>query len=294
MWVNGEFSLLWSSKKKYLPFKRNNKVPKNLWLTGIFTSSLMKFKLFYIFPLLFPAPKARGKRALFTCLFSSPYLGTSGNIAGFKVIGPCLRCWQHKAKLWAPGMQAVRLGCCHGNAAGCRSSRAPGRAHPFWAIPKPPKEASQMLPCSFPAHSRNNCRPRAMNWDCSDAHIARSRTVLHRDVTLFNWRELNGELVFSWAGKWPSASLPKARKQGPWTPGNTEFLEKGDQLLPLQVGKNMKPKQKAQVLRGSETCRAAGANWKVEAENHRMVRKISQKSVLSRLGKMINFNSVKN
>lgn len=151
-----------------------------------------------------------------------------------------------------------------------------------------------MLPCSFPAYSRNNCRPRAMNWDCSDAHITRSRTVLHRDVTLFNWRELNGEPVFSWAGKWPSASLPKARKQGPWTPENTEFLEKGDQLLPLQVGKNMKPKWKAQVLRGSETCRAAGANWKVEAENHRMVRKISQKSVLSRLGKMINFNSAKN
>lgn len=146
MWVNGEFSLLWSSKKKYLPFKRNNKVPKNLWLTGIFTSSLMKFKLFYIFPLLFPAPKARGKRALFTCLFSSPYLGTSGNIAGFKVIGPCLRCWQHKAKLWAPGMQAVRLGCCHGNAAGCRSSPAPGSAHPFWAIPKPPKKHLKCCP----------------------------------------------------------------------------------------------------------------------------------------------------
>lgn len=108
-------------------------------------------------PFFFPLQRLGGK-GLYLCLFSSPHLGTSGNIAGFKAIGPCLRYWQHKAKLWAPGMQAVRLGCCHGNAVGCRRSRAPDSAHPFWAILKPPKEASQMLPCSFPAHNRKNCR----------------------------------------------------------------------------------------------------------------------------------------
>lgn len=257
------------------PLKRNiyplKEITRYLKICGWqeFLLALSRNLNFFTFSPCFFLLQRLGGKGLYLCLFSSPHLGTSGNIAGFKAIGPCLRYWQHKAKLWAPGMQAVRLGCCHGNAVGCRRSRAPDSAHPFWAILKPPKEASQMLPCSFPAHNRKNCRPRARNWDCSNTHIPQSRTVLHRDETLFNWKELNGEPIFSWAGKWPSACLPKARKQGPRTSENTEFLEKGDQLLPLQVGKNMKPKWKAQVLRGSETCRAAGANWKVEPQKSR-------------------------
>lgn len=113
------------------PLKRNiypSKEIKSLWLMRIFTSSLMKLKPFLYFPPAFSRTKGQGDKGFIHLFifFSTPI---AGNTAGFKVIEPCLRCCQHKAKLWAPGMQAVRLGWCHSHAQGQLGT---WQCTPFW------------------------------------------------------------------------------------------------------------------------------------------------------------------
>lgn len=94
----------------------------------IFTTSLMKLKPFLYFPPAFSRTKGQGDKGFIHLFifFSTPI---AGNIAGFKVTESCLRCCQHKAKLWAPGMQAVRLGWCHSHAQGQLGT---WQCTPFW------------------------------------------------------------------------------------------------------------------------------------------------------------------